>query len=243
MYMLKYTSISFIWNVHNETLILDLSSFIHCEPVLFFMRKFIDHGGYYGTVYTPENQYYRPPHLRAFEGCLFSQLAALPFEQLTLTDICNTALISRSTFYRYFEDKYDLLHYCLGSMLDELGLNEDVMYFTNRTSVRDFLLILLRLIGENRILYQKIYHANQDGDLMRIIRTGLIRIMNDKIQAAEQKGYRLKLPAPIFTSLMTDFYFNIVQCYLDQEEPCDPDSFVDNVCLFIERDFFAPPKF
>ena len=165
------------------------------------------------------------------KGALFSQLAALPFEQLTLTDICNTALISRSTFYRYFEDKYDLLHYCLGSMLDELGLNEDVMYFTNRTSVRDFLLILLRLIGENRILY-----------LMRIIRTGLIRIMNDKIQAAEQKGYRLKLPAPIFTSLMTDFYFNIVQCYLDQEEPCDPDSFVDNVCLFIERDFFAPPK-
>ena len=81
------------------------------------------------------------------KGALFSQLAALPFEQLTLTDICNTALISRSTFYRYFEDKYDLLHYCLGSMLDELGLNEDVMYFTNRTSVRDFLLILLHLIG------------------------------------------------------------------------------------------------
>ena len=38
------------------------------------------------------------------KGALFSQLAALPFEQLTLTDICNTALISRSTFYRYFED-------------------------------------------------------------------------------------------------------------------------------------------
>ena len=28
----------------------------------------------------------------------------------------------------------------------------------------------------------------------------------------------------------------------EKEEPCDPDSFVDNVCLFIERDFFAPPK-
>ena len=62
--------------------------------------------------------------------------------------------------------------------------------------MRDFLLILLRLIGENRILYQKIYHANQDGDLMRIIRTGLIRIMNDKIQAAEQKGYRLEASCP-----------------------------------------------
>ena len=36
------------------------------------------------------------------KGALFSQLAALPFEQLTLTDICNTALISRSTFLPLF---------------------------------------------------------------------------------------------------------------------------------------------
>ena len=176
------------------------------------------------------------------KGALFSQLAALPFEQLTLTDICNTALISRSTFYRYFEDKYDLLHYCLGSLVEELGLNEDVIYLTNRSSVRDFLMILVRLVGENRILYQKIYYANQDGDLMRIIRAGLIRIINDKIQVAEQKGYRLKIAAPIFASLMTDFYFDIIKCYLEQKEPCDPESFVDSVCQFIERDFFAPPE-
>ena len=31
------------------------------------------------------------------KGALFSQLAALPFEQLTLTDICNTALIAAIT--------------------------------------------------------------------------------------------------------------------------------------------------
>ena len=56
------------------------------------------------------------------KGALFSQLAALPFEQLTLTDICNTALISRSTFYRYFEDKYDLrnrvIAYKAGQLFD-----------------------------------------------------------------------------------------------------------------------------
>lgn len=176
------------------------------------------------------------------KGALFSQLAAVPLEQLTLTDICNTALISRSTFYRYFEDKYDLLHYCLATIVEELGLDEDVMYLVNRASVRDFLMILLRLIGDNRSLYQKIYQANQNGDLMRIIRSGLIRIMNDKIQIAEEKGYRLKLSAPIFASLMTDFYFDIAKCYLEQEEPCDPEIFVNNVCLFVERDFFEPPK-
>lgn len=31
------------------------------------------------------------------------------FNKLTVKDICSTALIGRSTFYRYYEDKYDLL--------------------------------------------------------------------------------------------------------------------------------------
>ncbi|MDO4268733.1 MAG: TetR family transcriptional regulator [Eubacteriales bacterium] len=175
-------------------------------------------------------------------GALFSQLSALPLEQITLTDICSAALISRSTFYRYFEDKYDLLHYYMRTLLDETGLNEDVLYLTNSDSVRDFLTILIRHISENQILYQKIYRANKDGDLIRIIRQGLIQIMNEKIQEAEKKGYRLKLPAPIFTSLMVDFYFDIVKCYLEQADQCTTEEFLNGICLFTEKDFFVPPE-
>ncbi len=29
-------------------------------------------------------------------------------------------MISRSTFYRYFEDKYDLLHYCVNMYIEGL---------------------------------------------------------------------------------------------------------------------------
>lgn len=31
------------------------------------------------------------------------------FSKITVKDICTTALVGRSTFYRYYEDKYDLL--------------------------------------------------------------------------------------------------------------------------------------
>ncbi|MCT4398332.1 TetR/AcrR family transcriptional regulator [Pediococcus ethanolidurans] len=31
------------------------------------------------------------------------------FSKITIKDICTSALIGRSTFYRYYEDKYDLL--------------------------------------------------------------------------------------------------------------------------------------
>ena len=51
-------------------------------------------------------------------GAFLKELSMLPLEQITLTEICNTSLVSRSTFYRYFEDKYDLLHYCLHRLDD-----------------------------------------------------------------------------------------------------------------------------
>lgn len=176
------------------------------------------------------------------KGALLTQLSALPFEQVTLTDICSTSLISRSTFYRYFEDKYELLNYCLKLLLDEIGLSEDVIYFMDSDSMQEVLTILIRHIEENRVLYQKIYNANKEGELIPIIRKGLIQILQDKVLAAEERGYRLKIPAQIFTSLTADLYFNIVTCYLEYADQFSAEVFIDSICQFIKRDFFFVPN-
>lgn len=175
------------------------------------------------------------------KGALLTQLSALPFEQVTLTDICSTSLISRSTFYRYFEDKYELLNYCLKLLLDEIGLSEDVIYFMDSDSMQEVLTILLRHIEENRVLYQKIYNANKEGELIPIIRKGLIQILQDKVLAAEEQGYRLKIPAPIFTSLTADLYFD---CYLLHRAmpSVRAEVFIDSICQFTKKDFFFAPN-
>ena len=45
-------------------------------------------------------------------------LEETPFEKITLTQLCDASMVPRSTFYRYFEDKYDLLYYCLQTFFD-----------------------------------------------------------------------------------------------------------------------------
>ncbi|MCD8122465.1 MAG: TetR/AcrR family transcriptional regulator [Clostridiales bacterium] len=169
---------------------------------------------------------------------LFRQLAERPFEQISLTDICTASLISRSTFYRYFEDKYDLLRYCLTTLLEELGLSDKVMYFTDRDSIREFLTILFRHIDEHRAIYQSIYTANKDSELIPIIRDGIIEILTGKIQIAEGNGYHLQIAVPIYTILLTDFYIGIVKCYFELDGHFDLQTFVDHTCRFINRDFF-----
>ena len=171
-------------------------------------------------------------------GAFLKELSMLPLEQITLTEICNTSLVSRSTFYRYFEDKYDLLHYCLLSLIEEVGLTEEVISLQNIDSLKNFLTILIDHISENKIPYQKIYQANKNGDLIRILRKGLQDILGDKLRSAEENGYHAKIASPIFSSMLGDLFFSIIKCYLEEADQFDTETFIENVSLFIRRDFF-----
>ena len=170
---------------------------------------------------------------------LLDQLASSPLERITLTDICSASMVPRSTFYRYFEDKYDLLNYCLKSLIEEADLTEEAICFKNMDSLWEFLIHLINHADQNKILYRKIYMTNKDGELMHILRDSLIKILSVMLHASEDNILtRLKVSYPIFTMLLTDFYFSIIRCYLELENDYDIKSFVDNVCLFANKDFF-----
>ena len=64
----------------------------------------------------------------AFEELMKSK----PFEQIKVSDICNEALINRSTFYDHYADKYDLLEEYINSLKDslteEITKENDILY-------------------------------------------------------------------------------------------------------------------
>ena len=47
-------------------------------------------------------------------------LKKFPVEKITVTEICNRAEINRATFYRYYENQYDLLSSLENEMFDEI---------------------------------------------------------------------------------------------------------------------------
>ena len=55
--------------------------------------------------------------IRDFENALITLLEKNSFESLTVDQICKEALMHRSSFYRYFSDKYDLLEQTLIQIL------------------------------------------------------------------------------------------------------------------------------
>lgn len=63
--------------------------------------------------------------IRDFENALLTLLEKNSFEHLTVDQICQEALLHRSSFYRYFSDKYDLLEQTLTAQINKLTDSTD----------------------------------------------------------------------------------------------------------------------
>ncbi len=62
--------------------------------------------------------------LDAFSMEMLTMLSEKPFEEITVWQLCEAVQYPRATFYNYFEDKYDLLHYCWQTLAEQIGLSE-----------------------------------------------------------------------------------------------------------------------
>lgn len=53
-----------------------------------------------------------------------------PFEEITVSEICERSTVRRVTFYKHFQDKYDYLRHFLGAMterfVEQAGAAEDI---------------------------------------------------------------------------------------------------------------------
>jgi len=51
---------------------------------------------------------------------LMAEMSERPFEEISVTDICERAMVHRTTFYKHYEDKYALLEQGMRQMYDAL---------------------------------------------------------------------------------------------------------------------------
>lgn len=84
--------------------------------------------------------------IRDFENALLTLLEKNSFEHLTVDQICQEALLHRSSFYRYFSDKYDLLEQTLNAQINKLTENTD---------------------SEDDIIKQLLYYIDQHKEVIR----------------------------------------------------------------------------
>ena len=103
---------------------------------------------------------------------LFEALVTLmeqkDFEKIKISDICDQALINRSTFYAHYEDKYDLLLAMINDLKNNLEheLKENKEEDISKNYFMELLKILINHVDEKRETYNSILKNDKNGIVM-----------------------------------------------------------------------------
>lgn len=143
---------------------------------------------------------------KLLSNALLQLLRSKSFEEIKVTDICNLAMIHRTTFYTHFEDKYELLKYSVRQTQIELTKNTTSNYNTkDLTSYYiNMITTFLKYLKKNHTLYADILSHNHNNVIMDILYETLYKDVKSKLKE-DSKSYN-KIPI----NIIIDYYFNAI---------------------------------
>ena len=112
------------------------------------------------------------------------------FDNITIQDLCEKANVRRSTFYRHFNDKYDLLNHIVGTLIEyfrTLHLPEidpkDPRQFFNK-----FMKDILLFISDNKTMVKSVISINIYSEVYQILYNQIYAVVKRQIEFDKQIG-------------------------------------------------------
>ena len=168
---------------------------------------------------------------------LFEALTTLmkekTFEKIKISDICEVALINRSTFYAHYEDKYELLVDFLSNLKEEF-VSELNKGNKENFSIREYYIRLISLfldhIDSKRDVYTAIMVNNRSSIMMDI----LLSVVNDDILNRFKKtDINLKVPTEVISKFYLGGVINIGMEWLSNSSKYTKEEIIDYLEMLI----------
>lgn len=150
--------------------------------------------------------------LRQIDRAFLKILNVCPFQKITVDMLCKEALINRSTFYKYYLDKYDLLEKYLKKTLNEFRENINVEFINAAPSnihdisyIKNFEAALSFIAGkkeEYEILWSTSLEEPVFHEMTVIVHDSILAAMEPAVDQTPQKIKCADLYAHLFASNM-----------------------------------------
>lgn len=157
------------------------------------------------------------------------------FKQITVQDLCDRAMVRRSTFYRHYNDKYDLLNEIVGNFFnkiheshsDSLLVKQPQSYFEN--IVRDTLYLLL----ENKDTIQSLFTISYYDEVSRIVYKQLYKGVERQVDFDIRHVIRFSINLEAYKEFMAWGILRIIYSWLKEGQKRSIDDLTIEVVKII----------
>lgn len=163
---------------------------------------------------------------------LVTLLNGKPFEKITISEICVTAMVHRSTFYQHYEDKNHLL---ASGLYDLIVLIASPIKPENQGSLEEKTLPVFVHIAEMKKFYQLLSNDSENTSLGASFREQIAIDIRSKMNQIEYSNCKeLELSASFFSGAIYSF----IREWVKNDCSPSPEITAHLICSLFSGDYF-----
>ncbi len=143
---------------------------------------------------------------KLLKEALFELLSKKSFDEIKVVDICELAMVHRTTFYSHFSDKYELLEYCINDVEQELTEKISNNIYSNTEEFYTNLIInVIEYISDKKKLFKNIIKNNLNSSIISIFNRTCVNYIK-----SVQEEDKVKKVQDIPIEIIAQFYSGAV---------------------------------
>lgn len=167
---------------------------------------------------------------KLLKGALLELLSRNSFDSIKVNDICDLAMVHRTTFYSHFSDKYELLDYVIHDIEKEILSGFSTSQFkSTKEFYSNLIMSLLNYVGSNKIFYRNMMKNNYSAGIITIFHNSAITHISEIIEKEQKNGLQADVPITI----MSEFYSGAVTATLMWWLNSNTDISEEQLCNYI----------
>ena len=133
------------------------------------------------------------------------------FRKISVRDICNESMVSRSAFYMHFVDKYQLLEYCLDRLMEWQAEHSQI------TTLEEQMLRMLDTIQTNSRILHNVFMAELDPEVIGLFEKLFRKMVDGWVSQMKFMKQDAKNPMPMVMAFYAGGLANVVICWIRED--------------------------
>lgn len=171
---------------------------------------------------------------KLLKNALLELLSKESFDNVRVNDICNLAMVHRTTFYSHFADKYELLDYCINDFEKELLCDfSEKKYSTSKEFYTSLIMNILNYLGSNKLFFKNMINNNYSTGIINVLHNSAISKITELLEKEEKSGVKFNTPVKIMAEFYSGALTSTIMWWLRSNSKISEEDLCDYIIALI----------
>lgn len=171
----------------------------------------------------------------ALTNTLLQMMEEMRFEDIRVSELCTRAMIRKSTFYKHFGDKYELLAFIVRQMQEQLNrqLEEECAGKSSVERYTRLITIVFDFLGKNKALVQSAIESPSFPLILSILSEQFVSDAQQKLEDDARHGEKPLVAPEILAAFFVGGLMETANHWLKKGKPLDEQQLKEQLGILL----------